>query len=469
MFRGSTRAASTAALAFALTATPAWAQDSHYWAEQYGTRASLLGGALIGSVRDLSSTYYNPGAAALHQEAAFVLSGRAFRQGTMTIENGAGEGLDLSTSSQRPIATLLATPIRFDWLGRHVIVYSALTRQQFDADVSTYSIEGADALPPPGTEAVAGAYRGSVSMRDTWTGLTWAYPLTDHLGIGVSQFLAIRNQSVRAYTVAQILTAPDEFAVGIRLRNRYFKHYRTLTKVGVSLDLGSFSAGLTVTTPSIALKGDGSAGFNRSISGVDTDGDGVDDVYLAANVQSGLKSDFKSSWAVGAGLGLQVGSTRLHGSLEWFDAVDAFTALDAEDFTPQTGGESVVNDLTARYEAVLNWGVGIEQPIGGVMVYGGLATDRSAGAPGPVETDMVLTKYDLWRYSGGASFSIGRAEIMLGIGYARGSQPFPQVANLDDLGGDPASGETDLRLVYTQWTVVLGLEIGPAQDDTGNE
>ena len=51
--------AAAACLCLAPFARP---QDSHYWTNQYGTRATLLGGAVIGSVLDLSGTYYNPGA-----------------------------------------------------------------------------------------------------------------------------------------------------------------------------------------------------------------------------------------------------------------------------------------------------------------------------------------------------------------------------------------------------------------------
>ena len=32
-----------------------FAQDSHYWTNQYGTDAQLLGGLVVGSVNDLSS------------------------------------------------------------------------------------------------------------------------------------------------------------------------------------------------------------------------------------------------------------------------------------------------------------------------------------------------------------------------------------------------------------------------------
>ena len=38
-------------------AAPGLAQDSHYWTNQYGSRATLLGGAVIGGVLDLSVTY----------------------------------------------------------------------------------------------------------------------------------------------------------------------------------------------------------------------------------------------------------------------------------------------------------------------------------------------------------------------------------------------------------------------------
>ncbi len=42
-------------------------QDTQYWNLQYGTRSTLLGGAVIGSVSDLSATYYNPGALGLYK------------------------------------------------------------------------------------------------------------------------------------------------------------------------------------------------------------------------------------------------------------------------------------------------------------------------------------------------------------------------------------------------------------------
>ncbi len=443
-------------------ATPSVAQDSHYWAEQYGTRAALLGGALIGSVRDMSSTYYNPGAAALHQEASFVLSGRALRRGTLTLESGAGEGRDLVNTSESPIPTLLATPIEFDWLGDHVIAYSVLTRQRFEVDVSAYGAAELDVFPQPGEEAVVGSYSGDVSLRESWTGLTWAYPLSARLGVGVSQFLAIRSQGRRGTVLAAAATDAGDVAIAVRSRNRDYKHYRTLTKIGLSFDLDWLALGLTATTPSISLKGDGTAAFNGAAAGVDVISGDADQDYLAANVQTDIPAHFKSGWAVGSGLGVNVGGTRFHASAEWFQAVQPFTVVDAEDFATQSGSQTLPSsDITAQFKSVINWGVGIEQPIGGVMLFGGLAVDKSTHpSDAPIGTDLTLTRFDLWRYSGGASFRLGPSEIMLGLGYASGSQPFFEPVNLSDFEVDPSPSEVEsLNLRYSQWTLVLGFEL----------
>ena len=51
------------------------AQDAHYWTDQFGNRARILGGAVVGSARDLSATYYNPGGLALVPTAEILLAG----------------------------------------------------------------------------------------------------------------------------------------------------------------------------------------------------------------------------------------------------------------------------------------------------------------------------------------------------------------------------------------------------------
>ncbi|MEJ2721922.1 MAG: hypothetical protein P8181_12410, partial [bacterium] len=97
------------------------AQDTHYWNNQYGPRAMLLSGAVIGSIQDMSATYYNPGALGYVKEPELLLSANVYQSSTLKIEDGAGKGVDLETSSFSPLPNMLAGAIRMTWLGRNKI------------------------------------------------------------------------------------------------------------------------------------------------------------------------------------------------------------------------------------------------------------------------------------------------------------------------------------------------------------
>jgi hypothetical protein len=73
------------------------AQDAHYWSNQYGTRSVLLGGTVIGTVSDLSSIFYNPGALALAEDPELILAAKVYQYTNVSI-SGAGEaGLELTS------------------------------------------------------------------------------------------------------------------------------------------------------------------------------------------------------------------------------------------------------------------------------------------------------------------------------------------------------------------------------------
>ncbi len=63
------------------------AQDSHYWTNPYGTRGQLVGGVVIGSIVDLSSTFYNPGAIVKTQDTDLIMSTSAFQLTSTRVEN----------------------------------------------------------------------------------------------------------------------------------------------------------------------------------------------------------------------------------------------------------------------------------------------------------------------------------------------------------------------------------------------
>jgi hypothetical protein len=78
-------------------AAPSRAQDSQYWDIQYGPIGQLLGGQVVGSTRDPSATYYNPGGLALVENPEFLLSVQAFSMRTFCVKPVSGGPL-LDTS-----------------------------------------------------------------------------------------------------------------------------------------------------------------------------------------------------------------------------------------------------------------------------------------------------------------------------------------------------------------------------------
>ena len=55
------------------------AQDSQYATHQFGTRASLMGGAVIGYARDNSSIYYNPGSLAFVDSNSITITANMYQ------------------------------------------------------------------------------------------------------------------------------------------------------------------------------------------------------------------------------------------------------------------------------------------------------------------------------------------------------------------------------------------------------
>ena len=151
------------------------AQDTHYWNLQYGTRSTLLGGAVIGSVSDMAATYYNPAALALFPAPEILLSGKVYQYSALSMKNGAGPGKNLTSSTIEGAPTLFAGSFTFDWLGDHTLSYSVLTRQRMN-----YGIEGRRGGTREtflGDELVAGELIANQEMSDIWIGLTWAVKL----------------------------------------------------------------------------------------------------------------------------------------------------------------------------------------------------------------------------------------------------------------------------------------------------
>ncbi len=433
-------------------------QDSHYWNIQYGTRSTLLGGAVIGSVSDLSATYYNPGAVALFKDPGFILSARVYQIETITVEDGAGLGKELDYSTIVPSPSFVAFDLKFDFLGKARLALSILTRQKMDFEFQTRLIDSLDIIESsPGKENFAGGISIQREFNEVWGGITYSSKLNDVIGFGATWYMAYRSQRSSNEIIIQVLPSEGDIASYTDLRNYRYNNLRTLLKFGIGFNLQPLTLGATVTTPSVNITGTGSVGTHFFLNGIDKDGDGNNDNEFDSNFQDEIASEYKSSWAVGFGGGYKVGKFKFHASAEWYDALEKFFVLDTEPFESQGSGETLTNDLTHELKSITNYGFGVDFfSSESLILSGSFVTDFSARIPG-TETNLTVSTWDIYHISGGTTFKVGNSDLTIGLEYAFGSKEIDQQIDITNPGND---GNADINKVSEVTTRRIKILIG---------
>ncbi len=437
---------------------PLTAQDAQYWTNQYGNEARLLGGSVIGSVFDLSAVFYNPGRLSLVTDPRLVLAGNVFRFSQITVEDAFGNGTDLKNTRIGGVPSLFAGELRFKFLGPHRLAYSFLTRQDFDFEVSErLDLRGAQ-VPDPTLDLFTAGFLFEQNMDEYWAGLTWAHTLGQKMGLGVTTFLAVRDQRSRVQTLAQAVDTTGAAGIALQQEGYKYKHWRLLWKIGLGGNLGNWDVGVSVTTPSIGIAGGGEAAYDQTLITQDLGGTGTfSDV--TSSTQQGLPVSYKSPLSVGGGVAYRKGRARIHASAEWFDAVPAYDVLEPDPvILPDT--TMAAFGLTQELTSVANVAVGAEYQFGPTLTgYVGFRTDQSA-VDDAASDNTSLSRWDIYHASGGGTFSVGASDFTVGGIVAWGSDVTQ--TGIDFVPGDSSSVDLpeQLPLKFFRFTFILGFSIG---------
>jgi hypothetical protein len=223
-----------------------------------------------------------------------------------------------------------------------------------------------------------------------------------------------------------------------------------LAKVGTSFVGGPFTAGLTLTTPSLHISGSGELGFNTGVFGTDT-------TALAATVQPDLPAEFKSPLSIGGGAAFRLGSTRLHASGEWFQAIDPYFVMQGQDFVAQQPADTFAVDAVQAMDAVLNWAVGVEHAFSQkVSAYVSYLADNSGLTDNVQRAGLSILPIDISTVTAGADFGVGILRFTLGFGYGWGSKVDQQLTDLINQ-NDP---DFEATYVYRSMRFIFGIEVG---------
>ncbi len=427
-----------------------YSQDTHFWNHQYGSRSTLLGGTVIGSVSDLSASYYNPGAIALFEDPKLVLSANAFEFYNISIQDGAGNGKDLDFSTIGPSPDFVAYAFDFESMPKTQFAVSLLTRQQMNFEFKTRRILQTDVLlDEPGIEEFAGGFLFDQDFKEIWAGLTVSHKFSDILGIGLTNYIAYRSQATNIQKVVQVLKANDEIASSSDFKNYEYNNSRFLWKFGVGLNLNPLTLGFSFTTPSINISGSGSTGLHYFLDGIDSNNDGIDDVEFESNYQDKIPSKYNSSWAAGFGGAYRYKKVKLHISAEFFNKTNKFRVLETESFIVQSSGLEKRNEFEQELGEVFNFGLGFDYISSSDLIISCSFITDNTGNNSNTVTKIAFSNYDIYHISGGATFSIGKSDLTLGLAYSFASDKLAQALNLTPIQESNIIGtvsETEIKL-----------------------
>jgi hypothetical protein len=426
-------------------AKPSTAQDSHYWTMQYGPRSTLLGGAVVGSLMDVSSTYYNPGALGLIEDPSVVLSAYAFQRESVKLRFADGS-TDLSSARLGPSPGLVAGLFPSHWLPG-LLAWSALTRADFDArttDRIDYRQDG---------ESVAAEFLYDQDMTEVWGGLTWSVPLYPGLGAGLTQYLAYRGQRTRLQATVNKADSSGVGASTTLVDSFDYFTYRLIWKLGLAFSRGPWTLGLAMTTPSVPLYGSGSAAFERSV----ITSDGSSNSEVISRSEGELDAEYRSPFSLAIGAEYEWGNTLLFATTEWFDDVPLYDVVLTDSALGSRPGAALRRRLSAELKSVTNVAVGIEQHFSDkFLISGSFTTDFSAAIDGSVTTHS-LSDWDIYHINLGTAVTVSGLELTLGIGHAFGSDSTERPRDFEPESqrfGPEVS--RDATIEYSRWTLLIG-------------
>lgn len=442
------------ALAFILSATLINAQNN-YWTQQFGAKSSLMGGSVVGGVRDNSAIFYNPGCIGFIDAPTLSINANVYGIESAVFKNGAGNNLNMSSLRFALYPQLISGLITFKKVPKLKMVYGLMTRYRSDYKMLAKHSEFVDVIPEePGNEFYYGNINYEINSISQWGGVALSYKFNKWFSAGFTQFinyihlderLSINTSAdVQKLNGSLYTTKASESSVSI------IDAISLNWKLGVAFDFGKFKFGITGTIPSVDILG--FARLNRNIEYFnqnqylpDTLIVGMHNNLLVSEEQTGLNARYRYPGSIAAGFEFNFPKTRtrITATVEYFFPIDEYIVARYDSAVPVRpigwfGGQSIQGFLEERSSSagVLNGGIGLEQGIGKKMeFYFGARTDFNNtidffNTTQPYRANWLNPTF--WHYlhfSSGITYHKGSSDISVGINYGLGltnntRQPF---------------------------------------------
>lgn len=413
-----------------------YAQDTHYWSQQYGTKSALLCGAVIGGVRDNSGIYYNPGSIGFIDNKDLSISANAYQWDMIDMKDGAGDGIDLKSSTLQTMPLIISGIFKAKKFPKHSFGYCLLTKDQFNIKTSGRVDDYRNLLNDsysPGLEDYVSQFSLRASVYEFLSGWAYSYRINDKISVGLGNYGSYRSYHTDWYRVTSVI--PTDTSVKIistfnRTYSMELKNVFTVFKLGVAVNLKQWKFGLTATSPGINVWGLAHILSDVTAANVDYNNDGKLVSFSANDYQEGLNTTYKTPTIIGVGAEYDNGKTLVAFSAEWFDKVDEYTILKPNDnpYVRPANVNLVSSDkaleIKGGKKSVINYAIGFEQKLNSkYAISAGMRTDYSFSIKnklGPV--NLTFTNWDIYHFTVGATKRREKSDLSLCINYAYGAK-----------------------------------------------
>jgi hypothetical protein len=432
---------------FLISSQALQSQDMHYWTRQFGTRASLLGGTVVGGIGDNTAIFYNPAALAFMDSGSVSVDANLYQIENVKLENAAGDRKDVKSSNLASVPLLLGGKLKTK-IPNLSLGYGIINQISFAFNGGA-RVEGffpiVNTPESPGNEEYTGQVGFDSQLNETTGILALGYRFNDNLSIGLSNFISVRGHTYQqAILTRMYLNDDNNTLVSITdLRRMQYSQISYIPKLGINWVKNKWSWGATLTLPNLRVMS------NASVTG-DLTGNNVDLFdrgrinFTASDAQQKLSAKYRNPLSVAFGGVYKQYRTRFTFTGQYFAGNGVYEIISPnpdqflrpEDLFPNQTSDKYLRVVTAS-KSVFNAGVGFERDLTNKLTLSGsFRTDFStfdSALNKEIGIKPHLASWDIYHLTGGITYSKGRSFISLGLSLSMGNDNnFRQSANLDN-------------------------------------
>lgn len=418
-----------------LLVTTGRAQDTHYWTQQFGTRAALMGGAVIAGDRDNTSIYYNPGNLGWIDTSSISVNANGYQSENIKIENALGQKADFKSNHIGSVPLFIGGMIRSK-NSKYRIAYGVLAQTSFDFKADA-RVQGSFALidddDSPGNENAIGQTSINTKLSELVAGVGVGRKVGNWFSIGISGGFIARSVDYTRYSLVRVYMneTSDPLVSSTIIQSVNYYNVRFQPKLGLSYQKGHWQVGFTLAAPSLNLFGNGSVGFDATATNIKPLNQNNRIDFVANDRQVKLKTKYKSPLSVGAGVAYFAGRSHIEIAMQYFGDIGMYSIINAKsaafarpaDAYPDITSDQYLRVLAAN-KPVFNVGVAYEYNLKPTLTLYLSARnnqtffDKDLNKQTGIKPD--ISSWDIYHAVAGVTVLHGRSSISAGITTAFG-------------------------------------------------